>query len=105
MLAVIMRVVAYGHLRTYGLQLPEAASSLRRWYNVARKARWRTTTEVLTDFGGAKVLNAERVRFAIHGGHYRMIVAFDFPRQTLYIKFMGTHAEYDAIDALVVAQF
>lgn len=100
-----MRVVAYGHLRAYGHAHPDAAASLRRWYNISRKARWRTTADVLVDFGGAKVLNAERVRFAIHGGAYRMVVAFDFPRQTLYMKFIGTHAEYDRIDALTIAQF
>ena len=53
----------------------------------------------------AKVLNGERVRFEIQGGDFRLIAAFDFPRQIAFIKFVGTHAEYDRIDALTVARF
>jgi mRNA interferase HigB len=48
----------------------------------------------------AKVLNGERVRFEVAGGNFRMIVAFDFDRQAAWIKFLGTHTEYDAVDAL-----
>ena len=51
------------------------------------------------------MLNGERVRFEIAGGNYRLIVAFDFGRQTAFVKFIGTHAEYDAVDALTVTLF
>jgi mRNA-degrading endonuclease HigB of HigAB toxin-antitoxin module len=50
-------------------------------------------------------LHADRARFEIAGGNYRMIVAFDFAHQVAWIKFLGTHDEYDAIDALSVAMF
>lgn len=100
-----MRVVAYGNLREYARLHPETATSLRRWYNITCGGQWRTTSDVLTDFPGAKPLNAERIRFAIHGGDYRMIAAINYQRQTIYIKFLGTHAEYDRVDALTVAQF
>ncbi len=53
----------------------------------------------------AKVLNRERVRFEVAGGNYRLVVAFDFRRQAVFVKFVGTHAEYDKIDALTVSQF
>jgi mRNA interferase HigB len=53
----------------------------------------------------AKVLNRERARFQIAGGTHRLIAAVDFRRQIVFIKFIGTHAEYDAVDALTVAQF
>jgi mRNA interferase HigB len=53
----------------------------------------------------AKVLNRERARFEIAGGRYRLVAAFDFRRQIAFVKFIGTHAEYDRIDALVVSQF
>ncbi len=52
-----------------------------------------------------KALNRERVRFEVAGGAHRLIVAFDFVRQVAFIKFVGTHAEYDRIDALTVSQF
>ena len=52
-----------------------------------------------------KVLNRERARFQIAGGSYRLIASFDFRRKIVFIKFLGTHAEYDAIDALTVSAF
>ena len=53
----------------------------------------------------SKVLNRERVRFEVAGGNYRLVTAFDFRRQVAFVKFVGTHAEYDRIDALTIAQF
>ena len=53
----------------------------------------------------AKILNRERARFEIAGGNYRLIAAVDFRRQIVFVKFIGTHAEYGAVDALTVAQF
>jgi mRNA interferase HigB len=53
----------------------------------------------------AKVLNGERARFEVAGGNFRLIVAFDFGRSIAFIKFIGTHAEYDRIDALKVSLF
>ena len=51
------------------------------------------------------MLNGERVRFEIAGGDYRLVVAFNFTRQIAYVKFIGTHAEYDRVDALTVSCF
>ena len=53
----------------------------------------------------SKVLNRDRARFEVAGGDYRLIAAFDFRRQIAFVKFVGTHADYDAIDALTVARF
>ena len=53
----------------------------------------------------SKVLNRERARFEVAGGNYRLVVAFDFRRQVAFVKFIGTHAEYDRIDALTVSQY
>jgi len=53
----------------------------------------------------ARILNGERARFEIAGGSYRMIVAFDFVRSIAFVKFVGTHAEYDWVDALTVSLF
>lgn len=61
--------------------------------------------DVVAAYPTAKVLNGERARFEIRGGSYRLIVAFYFPHQIAFVKFIGTHAEYDAVDALTVDQF
>lgn len=51
------------------------------------------------------IANSERVRFEVAGGNYRLVAAFDFRRQIAFVKFIGTHAEYDRSDALKVSRF
>lgn len=82
-----------------------ARPSLERWYAMAKASKWSSTGDIQASFATAKVLNAERVRFEVAGGAYRMIVAFDFVRQIAFIKFIGTHAEYDRVDASTIALF
>ena len=64
-----------------------------------------TTAEIQGAFSKAKVLNGERVRFEIGGGNYRLIASFKFKNQIVFVKFVGTHEEYDSIDALTVSLF
>lgn len=56
-------------------------------------------------FSKAKAINAERIRFDIGGGDFRLICTIDFVRRLVFVKFIGTHAEYDRVDAKTVAQF
>ena len=69
-----------------------------------RAAKWNSMDDVRSGAPKARILNGERARFEIAGGNFRMIVAFDFAREIAFIKFIGTHAEYDRIDALKVSQ-
>jgi len=61
--------------------------------------------DVRSAASNAKILNGERARFEIAGGNFRMIVAFDFARDIAFVKFIGTHAEYDRVDALTISLF
>ncbi len=61
--------------------------------------------EVVRTFSKAKAINGERARFEIAGGDFRLIIAFNFRRGWAFVKFIGTHAEYDRINAVTVAQF
>ena len=61
--------------------------------------------ELKAAFSSAVVLNGERARFEISGGNYRLIAAYDFRRKIAFVKFIGTHAEYDKVNALTVSQF
>ena len=81
------------------------ASSRSRSAWVAAAAAWQSPLDVVADFAKAKSLNGERVRFEVAGGDYRMVVAFDWRRGIVFIKFLGSHAEYDRIDALTVNLF
>jgi mRNA interferase HigB len=100
-----MNIIARSTLVAFWEKHPETKTSLERWLETAKAARWATPDEIQRAFTKAKVLNGERVRFEVKGGDYRMIVAFDFVRQVAFIKFIGTHAEYDKIDALTVSLF
>jgi mRNA interferase HigB len=100
-----MRIIARRVLVEFWGRHPEAKASLERWYTLVRSAQWASTDEVQKAAPKAKVLNRERVRFEVAGGNYRLVVAFDFRRQSAFVKFVGTHAEYDRIDAMTVSQF
>lgn len=100
-----MRVIARNTLVAFWSKHPEAKTALERWYRLAKAARWASTDEVQRAAPKSKVLNRERVRFEVAGGNYRLVVAFDFRRQVAFVKFIGTHAEYDGIDAFTVSQF
>lgn len=101
----LVRVVAYRNVREYWLRHPQAETALRHWLSVVSRARWRTSQDVLGSFSKAKVLTVTRVRFEISGGDFRLIAAFNFRRQIAFVKFIGSHAEYDRIDALTVSMF
>ena len=105
MLVGVMRLIARSTLAEFGDRHPETRPSLAHWMSVTKAAAWMNTNEVRASFSKAKVLNGERVRFEVAGGDYRMIVAFDFPRGIAFVKFIGTHADYDRIDALTVNLF
>ena len=100
-----MRIIARHTLTRFAETHPETAASLAHWLAVATVAKWANPREVQAAFSKAKSLNGERVRFEVAGGDYRMVVAFDFSRQIAFIKFLGSHAEDDRIDALLVSLF
>ena len=100
-----MRVVSHGSLRTYWDRHAQSQKALRHWYSTVSTAEWRTPQDALQGFSKAKVLSRDRVRFEIEGGSFRLIAAFNFRRQIAYVKFIGTHAEYDRVDALTVSMF
>jgi mRNA interferase HigB len=73
-------------------------SALEAWYAEARKALWRSTADIKRRYATASIVSAERIVFNIKGNDYRLVVAVDFQRGLVWIKWLGTHAEYDDID-------
>jgi mRNA interferase HigB len=100
-----MRVIARNVLVAFWSQHPETKVSLELWYRLTKAAHWTSMDDVQAAAPKAKALNRERARFEVAGGNYRLVVAFDFHRQIAFVKFIGTHAQYDGIDALTVSQF
>jgi mRNA interferase HigB len=100
-----VRIIARSSLLQFADRHPETRTSLEHWFKVAKGADWASMHDVQVAFPKAKILNGERVRFEIHGGNYRLIVAFRFDLRIAFIKFVGTHADYDRIDALTISRF
>lgn len=100
-----MRLIARSTLAAFGAKHPDCRASLAHWMSVTKAAHWFNVAEVQAGFSKAKALNGERVRFEVAGGEYRMVVAFDFGRGIAFVRFIGTHADYDRIDALTVSSF
>jgi mRNA interferase HigB len=105
MLDWIMRLIARNVLLEYSEQHPSTAVALERWYRLVKAANWTSMDDVRQAVPKAKVLNRDRVRFEVAGGNYRLIASFDFRREIVFVKFLGTHAEYDKIDALTVSMY
>ncbi|HET9068619.1 MAG TPA: type II toxin-antitoxin system HigB family toxin [Amaricoccus sp.] len=100
-----MRIIAISTLNAFAAQHADAAKALEYWKRMVLRADWSNPYEVQADFSKARVLNDERVRFEVRDGYYRLVVSFDFRRKIAFVKFIGTHAEYDRIDALTVSMF
>ncbi|MCL6706885.1 type II toxin-antitoxin system HigB family toxin [Pseudomonas sp. R2.Fl] len=72
------------------------------WFHHASRAHWRNAAEVKRSFATASIVNADRIVFNIKGNDYRLIVAIDFEKSILWIKWIGSHRDYDRIDAAKV---
>jgi len=100
-----VNVIARRNLEAYWRRHPETEQPLRAWLMSARTQNWTSMNTVLGTFSKASPINAERCVFDICGGNYRLIVAFKFSARVAFIKFIGTHAEYDRVDAATVSEF
>jgi mRNA interferase HigB len=94
-----MRVIAVSTLRAFWELHPHAEQALKAWYEEAKNASWSQPAEIKAQYRSASVLKNRRVVFNIKGNDYRLVVAVAYRLQVVYVKFVGTHAEYDAIDA------
>lgn len=94
-----MRVIAVSTLRVFWKQHPEAEQPLKAWYEEASHAHWTQPSDIKDQYRSASILKNRRVVFNIKGNDYRLIVAVAYQLQIVYVKFIGTHKEYDAVDA------
>jgi len=80
----------------------DAKSALLTWSGLIRRADWTSPADVKRDFGNASILQGGRVIFNIAGNKYRLVVKINYPYRVVYIRFIGTHTQYDAIDAQTI---
>jgi len=103
-----MRIIARRTLRRF-VESPvghkdqaSLAAALDAWFDEARKATWRSTVDVKRRYASASIITAERVVFNIKGSSYRLVAAVDFEKGIVWIKWLGTHKDYDMIDVTEV---
>jgi len=96
-----MRIIAKSRLRQYWETSGNEKSQtfLNEWYHFCKKMKWARPQDVKNTFRHASFLGNNRVVFNVKGNDYRIVCAMDYPRQAMYIKFVGTHDEYNAINA------
>lgn len=77
-------------------------AALDSWFQEAMQAEWKNSSEIKASYAHASIVGADRVVFNIKGNAYRLVVAVNYARGTVFIKWLGTHREYDAIDVRTV---
>lgn len=100
-----MRIIALSTLKAFWEETPEYADAkdpALSWYRHAFKADWTAPTDVKQDFGNASILRDGRVVFNIAGNKYRLVVWINYAYRVVYVRFIGTHAQYDKIDAQTI---
>lgn len=97
-----MHVVSKKRLREFAEREPKAKPALDAWYTEAKHATWNTPADVKAKYGSASILKAGRVVFNICGNDYRLVVKINYDFGGVFIRFVGTHHEYDKIDANTV---
>ena len=93
-----MRTIAKRTLRAYWEKNRRAEQPLKAWYAIAAKAEWSSPAGVKTVYGTASIVGNDRVVFNIGGNRYRLVVRFDYARRIGFVRFVGTHTEYEAVD-------
>ena len=94
-----MRVIAKRTLRDFWEKHANSEQQLKAWYNEAEQADWKSPNEIKKDYPTACILEDNRMVFNIKGNNYRLIVRINYKYGIVWIRFVGTHAEYDKIDA------
>lgn len=97
-----MKIVAIKTLRAFWEAHPGAEQPLKAWIDEVKKAQWTQPADIKAHYRSASILRNRRVVFNIKGNDYRLIVALAYQVGIVYVKFVGTHAQYDAVNAETV---
>lgn len=97
-----MRVISKKALIDFWTLEPSSRGELEAWYAESKTAQWQTPAEVKAKYGNASILRDGRVVFNICGNRFRLVVWINYDFFTIYVRFVGTHADYDTIDAQTI---
>ena len=94
-----MVIISQKPLREFWERHPDAKEALSAWYTFVGECDWGWHADVVQDFNSADYVQDGRYVFNIRGNHYRLVARLHFASRTVFIRFVGTHAQYDKIDA------
>ncbi len=94
-----MRVISQKVLRQFWGQHPDAEQPLKAWYKNTKASNWQTPAQVKAQLRNVSILGNNRIVFNIAGNKYRLVVVVRYRIQRVYVRFIGTHREYDRINA------
>lgn len=97
-----MRIIALSALREFWRIHPDAEIPLRAWYADASRADWRRPADINAAYRSANFIANNRVVFNVKGNDYRLVVAAHYNRGMMFVRFVGTHRDYDRIDAATI---
>ena len=97
-----MRIIARKPLRDFWQKHPRARQPLLAWYHDAKRADWKSPDDLKRVYRNASVVANNRVVFNIKGNDYRLVVAIHYAYGIIYMRFVGTHQEFDRIDAATI---
>lgn len=94
-----MRILKRKTLQEFWEKHTDAKDALQAWYHAVKNENWTSFNDIKKHFGTADVIPGNRVVFNIKGNHYRIVVKIHYNTEVVFIRFIGTHAEYDRINA------
>ena len=97
-----MQIISRRVLREFWEKHPGSAISLQTWFHDVELANWKSPADVKAVYRNASVIGNNRVVFNIEGNHYRLVVVVNYQHGVVYIRFVGTHEEYDRIDVTTI---
>lgn len=100
-----MHLVSLPPLLTFIKKHPAAKQAVQTWCDEVRKAQWGQPADIKEQFASASILKDRRAVFNLKGNDYRVVVAVAYNTGFVYVKFIGTHVEYDAVDANTIEQY
>ncbi|MBW6472349.1 MAG: type II toxin-antitoxin system HigB family toxin [Anaerolineaceae bacterium] len=99
---LLMRIISRRILREFWEKHPDASVPLQAWFRDVEQANWKTPADIKAIHKNASFVAKNRVVFNIKGNHYRIVVVVVYQHGVVYIRFVGTHSEYDMIDVTTI---
>ena len=97
-----MRIISRKKLKDFWTNHADIRELLQAWYTDVRKAKWKSPTDIKNIYSDASIITNNRVVFNIKGNKYRLVVAVNYGHSIVYIRFIGTHKEYDQVNVSII---